>query len=555
MNSGIVKNLRARICHGLAALTIALCLAAPAAAQYFTDDRNSCRSCHVDEKNRTDFCELFEASIYEKDDKHAKAFYLLHESDPRDPQKGQAKRDLVRQILGFELREAFDDAAYTRLKAPTNDETRLRVDTVKACLRCHATWSKAADAQSPNRPPVNLELGVSCQACHGPGEKWFLPHQRSPFAWRAVTPEAKASLGFYDVRSPVSKAQLCASCHVGNIEQEKFVKHEWYAGGHPPLPSFELASFEGQMPAHWKPLVAKKDFAYRHGTIPREEIADSLRTLQGAGIPNEAIKNNYLEANLQSADAENNLPRTRDAIVAGAAVLETYVRLVGEYSAQAAENKAVWPELALYDCTACHHELRSGLGLNARPKRNHTPGRPPLAAWPTVLAKLAAQQAAGFDQAQAGSRWSGIESQILQLERAATQRPFGEAQAMRTAGAELAKSLHQLALDAANSRFDKEAAQKAIVFLSEPENYETRDFFAARQAAWAIRECYRDLGLAEAESSLFQGASGPLALDLPSGQSRSVMQNLHRWLPAAADYDPAWFQSELKAVRARLGTQ
>jgi hypothetical protein len=44
-------------------------------------------------------------------------------------------------------------------------------------------------------------------------------------------------------------------------------------------------------------------------------------------------------------------------------------------------------------------------------------------------------------------------------------------------------------------------------------------------------------------------------LDLPSGQARSVMQNLHRWLPAAADYDPAWFENELKAVRARLGTQ
>ena len=80
------------MCQWLAAAMLALGIAAPALAQYFPDDRNSCRSCHVDERNRTDFCELFEAAIYEKDDKHAKAFYLLHESDPRDPQKGQAKR-------------------------------------------------------------------------------------------------------------------------------------------------------------------------------------------------------------------------------------------------------------------------------------------------------------------------------------------------------------------------------------------------------------------------------------------------------------------------------
>jgi hypothetical protein len=236
-----------------------------------------------------------------------------------------------------------------------------------------------------------------------------------------------------------------------------------------------------------------------------------------------------------------------------------YVRLVAQYAEQEAKtadaSRSGWPELALYDCAACHHELRSGVGLNARPKRNHTPGRPPLAMWPNVLAMLAANQAAGFDQAQAQNRWAGIEAQMLQLERAATQRPFGDAKAMQTTAVELAKSLNQLALNAANSRYDQEAARKGIAFLSDPENYETRDFYSARQAAWAIREHYRDLGMAEAESSLFQSGGGPLALDLPSGQARSVMQNLHRWLPAAADYDPAWFQSELKAVRARLGTQ
>jgi hypothetical protein len=537
------------MCQRLAAVMMALWLTSTAQAQYFRDDGTECRSCHVDSKRATDFCELFEAGIYEKDDKHVKAFELLHDSD--------SKRALVKQILGFDLREAFADDGYTRLKTPTNDETRQQVAEVKACLRCHATWPKDAGGSDPQLPPVNLKLGVSCQACHGPGFKWSVVHHFDPPAWRVVTPEAKASIGFYDVRSPVKKAQLCASCHVGNIEQEKFVKHEWYAGGHPPLPSFELASFEWQMPAHWKPLAAKKDFQYRHGTFPREDaiVAEALGVLKREGIPLEALKSNYVEANFQSPEAENNLPRSRDAIVAGATVLETYVRLVGEYSAQAAENKAVWPELALYDCTACHHELRSGLGLNARPKRNHTPGRPPLAAWPTVLAKLAAHQAVGFDQAQAISRWAGIEVQILQLERAATQRPFGDAQAMRTAGAELGNSLHQLAIDAANSRFDQGAARNAIVFLSEPGNYETRDFFAARQAAWAIREVWRDLNYQEAENQLFQNAIGPLALELPSGQARSVMQNLHRWLPAAADYDPAWFHSELKAVRARLGPQ
>src|SRR5206468_10168862 len=94
-----------------------------ARAQYFPDDRNSCRSCHVDARNKTDFCELFEATIYERDDKHGRAFFLLHESDPSNPQKGQVKRDLVRQILGFELRDAFADDRYSRLKDANDNET------------------------------------------------------------------------------------------------------------------------------------------------------------------------------------------------------------------------------------------------------------------------------------------------------------------------------------------------------------------------------------------------------------------------------------------------
>ena len=105
-----------------------------AQAQYFPDDRISCRSCHVDTKNKTDFCELFEATIYERDDKHGKAFYLLHETDASDPQRGQAKRDLVRQILGFDLREAFADAGYTRLIEGGDETTRQKVATVKACM-------------------------------------------------------------------------------------------------------------------------------------------------------------------------------------------------------------------------------------------------------------------------------------------------------------------------------------------------------------------------------------------------------------------------------------
>src|SRR4051812_48202341 len=364
----------------------------PLDAQFLPDDRNSCRSCHIDAQKKTDFCQLFEAGIYERDDKHSRAFFLLHESDPRDPSKGQAKRDLVKQILGFELRDAFVDDAYSRLKEPADAEASRKVQTVISCLRCHATWPLGA--ASGAQPPVQPSLGVSCQACHGPGQKWFLAHQLAPYAWRVVAPEAKASLGFYDVRSAAKKAELCTGCHVGSIREQKLVKHEWYAGGHPPLPSFELATFESQMPLHWKPLAEKPSFAFRDGTLNREDsaIAGNLRSLADAGVPQPAVKDNYLEAHgLTAAVVAGERWRTKDVAVGGVAVLGAYARIISDYAALATDNKAAWREVALFDCSACHHELRAGLAPTPRPNRGRVPGRPPLATWPAALAQLAGQ--------------------------------------------------------------------------------------------------------------------------------------------------------------------
>jgi len=522
-------------------------LASTAAAQYFADDAISCRTCHESNQRKTDFCELFQAAVFEQDDKHGKAFFLLHETDPNDPQKGAAKRELIKRILGFELREAFADDRFTQLKSDTDDETRRRIATVKACLRCHATWPVETDAESPTLPPVNLELGVSCQACHGPGQKWNSPHYA--VAWRVVTPEAKASLGFIDVRSAVTKARLCASCHIGNLAEQKFVKHEWYAGGHPPLPGFELAAFEAQMPRHWKSLAEKPQFALLVGALPREDavVARDLRTLRSAGIPDDAIKSNYLEANFPQAiadgrDPAKDLSRVRDSIMGGAIIMESYVRLIAVYAAAVESKKAPWPELALYDCTACHHELRNTLASASRPHRNHPPGRPPLAGWTTSLAQFAA-----------GSRWATIQQQWRQLDQATTARPFGNPSEMKSAADTLAASLDEVARGLSSGAFNQTVARQAIEVLADPARYETADFSTARQAAWALRELAIDLGDPGA-SHLFQSqSSDPLALRLPSGPRQSVMENLSRWLSAAARFDAGEFQKEIAAIRARAG--
>src|SRR5215470_5612657 len=176
-------------CHALILAIGASALAATAWAQYVETNRG-CISCHESPMSRSDFCDAVPASIWRQDDKHRRAFELLHESNSPDPAARAKKQALVRQILGFDLREAFADARYSRLIEPTNDEAKSRIATVKACLRCHGTWPQESDQQFTSAPPVPLELGVSCQACHGPGERWLAVHFSE--SWRRVTPEAKA---------------------------------------------------------------------------------------------------------------------------------------------------------------------------------------------------------------------------------------------------------------------------------------------------------------------------------------------------------------------------
>ena len=536
---------------------VASCLIAgiwsrPALGQY-VDTLSGCIQCHETGLRQNDFCPTIPAAVWSTADKHAQAFYLLHESDPRRPEQGAAKRALVKQILGFELREAFTDERYARLNGAQDAETVRKVATVKACLRCHATWPHDADEQFATEPPVTLELGVSCQACHGPGEKWDVPHRL--VAWRVVTPAAKSALGFADCRSPAAKARLCASCHMGNIAEQKFVKHEWYAAGHPPLPSFELASFVAQMPLHWRPLREKGEFAFR-AQPPRDDIyqfARQAETLKRNGVPAEAIKNSYLEANFPEAlargvDPSLDLPSTKEAIIGGAVVLETYARLVADATAAQPQS---WPELALYDCSACHHELRRRLPT-ANPARRHPPGRPPLADWPQALAKLAAQQAGGYRDAESASHWDVVSEHFSRLEQATTRVPFGDRGAMHDAAIPLAEALATLTRQAAETRFDGPAASAALGVLTQSDLHTAYDFASARQTAWAITAIAADLQIPAANHFFARDTTDPLCLRLPSGPNAAVMENLRRWRPAAAQFDATWYRNELSTIQERL---
>ena len=178
------------------------------------------------------------------------------------------------------------------------------------CLDCHA--HNVAPARRGDK--FVLSDGISCEACHGPGERWVRSH---------VEPDAtharNRTHGLYPTGNDVERARLCLSCHFGNAQ--KFVTHRIMAAGHPRM-SFELDTFGEIGPAHWR---IDADWATRKG--------------EWNGVRAWAVG--------QAVAAQEQLKilvdpqRGRDGL---------------------------FPELVLFDCHSCHHAMADRRNTAARLK-------------------------------------------------------------------------------------------------------------------------------------------------------------------------------------------
>ncbi len=116
-----------------------------------------------------------------------------------------------------------------------------RPEESERCLVCHAV----PVSQDRKSKLYDVTEGVSCEACHGPAERWLGPHTRKD--WDS---QKGAALGMYATKDLAKRAQKCLECHAGT--EGKIVDHELIGAGHPRL-KFELDNFSHAMPAHWKP--------------------------------------------------------------------------------------------------------------------------------------------------------------------------------------------------------------------------------------------------------------------------------------------------------------
>lgn len=145
-----------------------------------------------------------ESIIYEKKDKHAFASGIL--------EKGTSRR--ICEALGI-----------------VGDPGRAA-----QCNICHSPMQ----AVPPERlvKDVKAELGVGCEACHGPAEPWLRFHTR-----RDVNFEQLVAAGLRDMNDIYGRANVCVACHL-NLDES--IRN----AGHPEL-NFELDGYSIAQPPHY----------------------------------------------------------------------------------------------------------------------------------------------------------------------------------------------------------------------------------------------------------------------------------------------------------------
>lgn len=168
------------------------------------------------------------------------------------------------------------------------------------CLSCHAA-PPALQAERAGRQ-FQIEDGIDCETCHGAASDWLQAHTHG-----ARSEQERRQLGLFPTWSVTERAALCASCHVGDAKRP--ITHEVMAAGHPAL-NFELDTYLASMPPHHRPSAAQ--------TLGKPETLPLQQWLQGQIAASQALISRLPELS---------------------------------------KSSSLFPELALFDCYACHHDL------------------------------------------------------------------------------------------------------------------------------------------------------------------------------------------------------
>jgi hypothetical protein len=214
-----------------------------------------------------------------------------------------SSRVLQNEYITWSRKDAHAQAYKTLLteesKKIANKLGLKSAQTAKICLDCHS--DNVASNMRGER--FQIDDGIGCESCHGGAEHYIKSHTN-----RKVERLVNINNGLYPSDNPVKRSRLCLSCHLGN--KDKFASHDIMGAGHPRL-AFELDTFGLLQPLHFKVDDDYKKYKWSgdsYITWVYGQLGASLETIK-------LIKNKIVEQN------------------------------------------TLFPEIALFDCHSCHHEM------------------------------------------------------------------------------------------------------------------------------------------------------------------------------------------------------
>lgn len=456
----------------------------------------------------TNFVRLSEANEWGERDKHAYAFQLVRQDLP----EGELKKEVRKSNrLSVEIT--------SKLKWTVGDKNKKGDGNFeKKCLTCHVgmrveePWSE-----------TNLQFGVQCESCHGPGSEYTKRENHQQVSWRAKTPEQKTELGMWDLTSPSTAAAICLSCHLGNIDEGRFVSHDMYAAGHPVLPPFDLQVFLNAMPPHWRTLQEKSSFENQaEYNRVHFDIAGNTDQIQLA------IQGSY--------------DKTRRSMIGGLVANDLGIELIH----QAAAEPKTWGDYSIYNCMGCHQELKKN-SIQVRPE-SRIPGRPFPANWLTLE----------YPTIHVSSR-DTHETLTREMLTSFNSVPFGDAQKLNQLSDRHLKSLSDRFQD--RRKMEKQVMSKSDVqqwleFLVQSRQNALTDYWVAKQTAWMVCVAVDELVehgdvASDFVSPMQKELRQSLRLELRLPQRQSVLEGQKSLIETARNFDPRRCQELLNTLVRR----
>jgi hypothetical protein len=424
----------------------------PEPARRKLEGASVCKDCHDRADPKTvelyqetlsfEFVKLNESKIWSAYDLHSQAYRGL---------LTEATAQTVKKEKPNPLAEKME----ANLKKQKGPEYTVAADPL--CLACHCSSFEPLTRESVSKATAAAFWpldGVGCEMCHGHGAKYRSLHADTEIApnpaageavrtvrWRTWDPAKKAEHGLVNLRDPATAAAKCASCHIGNRDEGRFVTHEMFAAGHPPLPPLDLIAFSRELPPHW-------------GTASELPF---IRTLSEKD-PTKCFELYHVRTGESAV--------VRRFAESAIGTLRASMELTKQLAAEA-KTKQESLDFAAFDCYSCHHNLKYPSDRQAR-GYDGPPGRPQFRPAFFALARLVAEHASGI---AAGSDLAGSADRLDKLQKelalAFGNKTYGDPDAIVKAATEIEKWCSSTASKLASVKYTPDETKKLLALVAE----------------------------------------------------------------------------------------